>query len=43
MGIKRVEVIPFKTFKEKIRLTKELSNLAKIEIYKNKLFVFYRG
>lgn len=42
MGIKRVEVIPFKTFREKIRFTKELMSVAKIEIYENMLFVFYR-
>ena len=34
-----VEIIPFKTFKEKIAITKKFDGKAKIEIHKNYIYV----
>jgi len=38
----RVESIPFKTFKERIRLVKALEKKAKIEICEGYLYIEYR-
>lgn len=35
-NLQRVEIISFKNFKEKIRLTKQYEKLAKIQIIDNK-------
>jgi len=38
-----IVIIPFKSFKERIRIMKKISAEAKIEVFKNYLYIEYKG